>query len=74
MPFAIAIEFSDHASEYQKRIILSFFNAVSGAVEVIGKPTYTFVVSRQSKIERTHDALSEWEMKGLIRWRPREEE
>ena len=68
MSFAVNIEFSDHASDDQKRLVLSFFNAVSGAVEVIGKPTYTFFISRQSKVERARDALLEWEMEGLISW------
>lgn len=68
MAFAVTVEFSDHASNDRKRLVISSLNAVSGAVEVIGKPAYTFVISRQSKIARTREALSEWEMEGLVRW------
>lgn len=67
MTLTVTVSFADHASDQQRQIALSFLNSVSGATEITGKPTYTFVISRQSKIERTQDALKEWAKEGFIR-------
>ena len=68
MSLAVTVEFSDHVSDQQRRLVLSFLNALSGTAEFSEKSTYTFVVSRQSNIEKARETLSEWEREGIIRW------
>ena len=64
----LTIEFYDHASDNQRRIVLSFLNALSGQTEVVGEPRYTFLISRPSRVGRMRVGLAEWERDGLIRW------
>jgi len=64
----LTIEFYDHASADQRRLVLSFLNALSGHTEVVGEPRYTFLISRPSRVGRMREGLAEWEKDGLIRW------
>lgn len=64
----LTVEFYDHASVDQRRLVLSFLNALSGQTEVVGERGYTFLISRPSRIDRMRDGLAKWEQDGLIRW------
>lgn len=68
MAARIEVQFNDHASANQRRLVLSFLNALSGQTEATGESKYTFLIARPSRICRARDGLLEWERDGLIRW------
>ena len=68
MAISVSVEFYDHASDDQRRRVLSFLNALSGQAEVVGSTNYTFMITRSSKASKVRDGLIGWERDGLIRW------
>jgi hypothetical protein len=68
MAIRLVVQFCEHASRDQQRLVLSFLNALSGQTEVSGETEYTFVVTRSSRTTRAREGLLDWEREGLIQW------
>jgi hypothetical protein len=68
MASRLIVQFCEHVSPDEQRLVLSFLNAVSGQTEATGATEYTFLVTRPSRVTRAREGLLGWEKDGLIRW------